>query len=513
MVLKIDPPRIFQDHLVPKGTRLAGWAFLVHGLGIEAPVRAPSAVAEGHIKGSRRSEDGWTIFDKRYWPGESTTDHLAFALRHEAIDLLVLKRLFAAIAPDEIALFIKEAPTGALTRRAWFFYEWLTGKRLDLDDAPMVTATDALDPKAYYTGDPRLSRRHRVRDNLLGTGDYCPIIRRTEILERFHARGLAATAAEIVGRTGARLISRAASFLLLTDSRASFEIEGERPPRNRIERWGRAILQAGKHPLSLDELIRLQGILIEDMRFVQAGLRPDGVFLGGRNFDGDPLPAFIGARPVDLTELLTGMIAANERMRESAVDPVLQAAATAFGFVYVHPFQDGNGRLHRCIIHHVLAERGFTPKGMVFPVSSVMLDRINEYRDTLQSHSAPLMRYIDWRPTTNRNVEVLNETADLYRYFDCTEEAAFLYTCVAHTIEHDLPTEIEFLQRQDEVQKRIMDTVEMPDRLALDLIVFMRQNGGKIPEKRRQREFAALTDDEVRRIESIYEEVFTQGDR
>ena len=27
----------------------------------------------------------------------------------------------------------------------------------------------------------------------------------------------------------------------------------------------------------------------------------------------------------------------------TALDPVLQAAATAFGFVYVHPFQDGNG--------------------------------------------------------------------------------------------------------------------------------------------------------------------------
>jgi Fic family protein len=39
------------------------------------------------------------------------------------------------------------------------------------------------------------------------------------------------------------------------------------------------------------------------------------------------------------------------------------AAATAFGFVYVHPFQDGNGRIHRCLVHHVLAERKFTPPG------------------------------------------------------------------------------------------------------------------------------------------------------
>jgi hypothetical protein len=66
----------------------------------------------------------------------------------------------------------------------------------------------------------------------------------------------------------------------------------------------------------------------------------------------------------------------------------------------------------------------------VFPVSSVMLDRIDDYRTTLQAHSTPLMRFIDWRSTPERNVEVLNDTADLYRYFDCTEAAEFLYACV-----------------------------------------------------------------------------------
>ena len=60
-------------------------------------------------------------------------------------------------------------------------------------------------------------------------------------------------------------------------------------------------------------------------------------------------------------------------MGEAGLDAVLQAAATAFGFVYIHPLQDGNGRLHRCLIHHVLAERKFTPPGIVFPVSSMAI--------------------------------------------------------------------------------------------------------------------------------------------
>jgi hypothetical protein len=511
MELDFEAPLTFQDQLVPKGSRLAGWAALMHGLGIQAPVRTSSAVAEGYIKGSRRVEDGWTIFDKRYWPGNSVTEHLTFALRHEQLDLVILKRVFDAIPSDVMAAFVREAPTGAISRRAWFFYETLTGRRLDLDDASTVTAVEALDPRRYFPSTPRLSKRHRIRDNLLGSGSYCPLIRRTETLEAFLERGLAERAAETVGRTSAGLIARAASFLLLADSRARFEIEGERPPRNRLERWGRAVIQAGRNPLTLDELNRLHGVLIEDPRFVRAGLRPDGVFVGERDHNHDPLPEFIGARADDLTDLVTGMLAANDRMRQSGLDPVLQAAATAFSFVYIHPYQDGNGRLHRCLIHHVLAERKFTPAGMVFPVSSVMLDRIDDYRRMLQHQSAPLMSFIEWRPTPDRNVEVLNDTADLYRYFDCTAEAEFLFACVARTVERDLPEEIDYLRRHDEAQRLIMETVEMPDRLAQNLTMFIRQNGGKLPKKQREREFAALSDDEAKRIEEIYEEVFGDG--
>lgn len=149
---------------------------------------------------------------------------------------------------------------------------------------------------------------------------------------------------------------------------------------------------------------------------------------------------------------------------------------------------------------------------MVFPVSSVMLDRIDDYRTVLQNHSGPLMEYIDWRKTPDHNVHVANDTADLYRYFDCTEEAEFLYGCVARTVEHDLPEEIKYLRLHDEMQRRIMETIEMPDHLAQNLIMFMRQNDGKLPKKRRQKEFAALTDEEIMRIETMYEEIFADAD-
>ena len=512
MNVKPETPISFQDKLIPNETDLVGWAAIVHTLELQAPVRNPCCVSKQYIRGSQRQEGPWRLFDRRYRPGDQITDHLQFAFRHESIDPLILKRTFEAVPRDDVEKFIKASPTGVHARRAWFFYELLTGQTLEFEDAGNLTAVDALDPKAYFTGRPRLSKRHRVRDNLLGTGSWCPIIRKTEALESFTNQNFAQSAAETVGRAGSSLITRAANFLLLADSQASFQIEGEQAPRPRLERWGKAVLQAGKSELTIEELVRLLVVLIKDTRFVTPGLRPDGVFLGDRDHLGDPMPEFIGARPQDLEHLCQSFVEANRRMRESEIDPVLQAAATAFGFVYVHPFQDGNGRVHRCLIHHVLAERGFTPPGLVFPVSSVMLDNIDEYRQTLQDHSAPLMSFIEWIPTADHNVEVLNDTADLYRFFDCTAEAEFLYSCVKRTIELDLPKEIDYLKRHDRTMSRIMEAIEMPDRVAQNFILFVRQNGGTLSTRKREKFFDQLSDVEIRNLEGYVNAEFADFD-
>ena len=194
MKLEGAPTTVFQEMRVPDGTRLTGWAALVQGLGVAAPVRRPSCVSKQYVSGSRRPEGAWVLFDKRYWPGESFADHLTFALRHEDIDLLILKRVFEAVPQAEIENVVRAAPIGVPVRRAWYLFEALTGRTLDANDAPRAAAVDLLDPEAYVTGKPRLSRRHLVRDNLLGTGRFCPVIRRTKALTQFVALDLAGKA-------------------------------------------------------------------------------------------------------------------------------------------------------------------------------------------------------------------------------------------------------------------------------------------------------------------------------
>jgi hypothetical protein len=57
-----------------------------------------------------------------------------------------------------------------------------------------------------------------------------------------------------------------------------------------------------------------------------------------------------------------------------------------------------------------------------------------------------------------------------------------------------------------------MDMIEMPDRLAQNLIMFIRQNGGTLSKSRREKELSALTDDEVQRLENLIQNVFAGFD-
>ena len=313
-------------------------------------------------------------------------------------------------------------------------------------------------------------------------------------------------AAAAVAEVPRDLLARTAAFLLLKDSKSSYAIEGERPPQDRIQRWGRVIGEAGRHPLSLDELLRLQMIVIGDARFVMLGLRKEGGYVGEHDRDSRlPLPDHISGRAEDLGALVEGMIEFS-RVAARPVDGVFAAAILTFGFVHIHLFVDGNGRIHRYLIHHVLAGRGFNPAGVVFPVSSAILENIDTYRKTLEDYSKRLLPVIEWEATADGNVEVRNDTADFYRFFDATPHAEFLYGCVRKTIDEDLPREIEFLRRYDRFGAIVETVADMPERTIDLLFRFLHQNHGSLSKRAREREFVGLTDSEVTRFEESYQD-------
>lgn len=501
------PVTVFQERRLPETATPAGYSALIEAYDLGAPLpRILSATGEHHRIIER---DGWRIMTPRHAPEATLEGHLTFALKYEGLDLAVLKRLFGATGPAPIEALVRNKPTGTYARRVWFLYEWLTGEVLDLPDAKTGKYVPVLDPDMQWGIEGETAPRYRLRNNLPGTPDFCPLVFRTQQLDDFIADNLAQRAEDIIADVPRDVLARTAAFLLLKDSKSSYAIEGESPPQDRIQRWGRAIGEAGKQLLDEDELLRLQRIVIGDARFIRMGFRREGGFVGEHDRESRlPLPDHISARPEDLQSLLTGMIAF-DRGPAQHMDAVIAAAILAFGFVYIHPFEDGNGRLHRYLIHHVLAERGFNPRGVVFPVSAAILERIESYRDTLESYSQRLLPLIRWEPTEKFNVRVLNDTGDFYRFFDATPHAEFLYECVKQTIEHDLPYETGFLRRYDEFRRRIESMIDMPERTVDLLFRFLDQNGGGLSSRAREKEFAALTEEEAERVETIYGDIFS----
>lgn len=502
------PITVLLERRLPERATPAGYGALIAAYGLRVPL--PRTL---HATGAHHrivEADGWRLLTPRHAPKATLAGHLTFALKHEGLDLTVLKRLFLALGAEPIETLVRTTPTGAYARRVWFLFEWLTGRRLDLPDATGGRYVPVVDPKLQYAAAAESVARQRVRDNLPGTPAFCPLVFRTPELERQIAGALSRRAHEVVDAVPRDVLARTAAFLLLNDSRASYAIEGERPARSRVERWGRAIAEAGRHDLDADELLRLQALVIGDARFVTLGFRRAGGFVGEHDRRTRlPLPDHVSARPEDVPDLIRGLLEC-ERGRSRSLDPVVAAAAIAFGFVYVHPFEDGNGRIHRYLIHHVLARHGFTPPGIVFPVSAAILDRIDAYRAVLESYAQRLLPVVEWRPTPTFNVEVLNDTGDFYRFFDATPHAEFLYACVRQTIEEDLPSETAFLRHYDAFRASVGELVDMPERTIDLLFRSLRQHGGRLSSRARTKEFATLSDDEVARIEASYAASFGQ---
>jgi len=486
--------------------RLVGQAALRERFSVRTPLPAVTSVTGPGGRKTSSSSEGrtWGRYPPGYLPGDDLKAHLKFALKYEPVDLGVLAGVFAACGPRELESWIREEPKGAYARRAWFFYEWLTGKTLDLPDVKTSAYVDALSADLHVVSRGRPSKRHRVTDNLLGVPGFCPTVRRTPQLAFFMGEALADEAKALVAGCSPEVLARAVNYLYTKETKSSFEIEHETASGGRAERFVAALRTAHSFDAgSPAALIALQNAIV-DPRYAAKGYRTHQNFVGETVGGYREVVHYISPRPEDVPALMSAWGAATARLR-AATDPVVAAALSSFGFVFIHPFEDGNGRIHRFLIHHVLASEGFTPPGVLFPVSAAIVRDRGGYDAALESFSRAIQPYLEWRWTPSREIEVTNETAQLYRYFDATPLAEFLYGKVEETIRKDLKEELGFVAVYDAALQAIGRIVDMPDRRASLFVQLVLRNAGTLSKNKRE-QFEELTDAEVAAMEAAVRE-------
>lgn len=507
---------IFHGKKSPEEGNIVGYAAIIDTLSLQMPMASPIALVCDQNKNYLTKE--WLILPKSYLPEdhqkldeiEALYKHLVFALKYEGINLLLFSCLTRHYSEVQLSNLVNFEPTGQYSRRIWFIIEWLIGRDLEgKENLNKKNYIPVIDTTQQYAVEGFKSPRHLVINNLPGTSEFCPLIKKTERLEKYINDNLSNRKNEYLKGIRKEIIQRASAFLLLKDSKASFSIEGESPKSKRAVRWGRAIGQAGTKDMTQDELRRLQQIVIENSRFIEMGFREKGGFIGEHDrVNGAPIPEHISAKWQDLPKLINGLIETNKILVNSEIDAVISAGIIAFGFVFIHPFEDGNGRIHRYLIHHILARKKFSQQGIIFPVSASILDHIEDYKKALEAYSHPLLEFIEWEETKDHNVKVLNETIDYYRFYDSTIQAEFLYDCVFDTIENIIPSELAYLTQYDEFKKIIDDEFEMPDSLVALLVKFLNQNNGSLSKRAREKEFSALSEKEIKSIEKLYNDIF-----
>jgi hypothetical protein len=489
-----------------KEAGVIGLSRLVEELGLRVP--APAVRSEA-IRGGRRTKISGDSILEQYPLSYAPTDllgHIRFAMRYEPLDVGVIAAAFQKIPRQEMENWVRSEYIGKYVRRAWYLYELLTGNTLDVPDVPPTNNVLLLDPALHVTTAGTRIRRQRVIDNLLGDRGYCPTIRRTEALEAAMARGLEAEAKKIVEDCDPIVLRRAVHYLFSKETKSSFAIEGEKPSSERTGRFLQALTHAPEFDTSSTAaFVELQNTIV-DARYAQKDWRTGQNYVSETGYHYMELVHFVCPKPEDVGPLMDGWTRMVARVEKDRVDAVCTAALTGFGFVFVHPFEDGNGRIHRFLIHHSLAKLGYTPQGIVFPVSAVMLRNLAKYDKALTAFSGKIRPFVEYRMDEPQRMTVLNETKNLYQYFDATPQAEYLYECVAETIEKDLREEIGFIQRYDHALDETKEIVDMPDKRALLLVRLIMQNKGRLAKSKRDL-FSEVTDEELAKIEKAMGEV------
>lgn len=491
--------------------RPAGYQALIVRFGLDViPNWHTSYVAQGN---SHRvdNHEGITVetFPSRYWPGSRLGGHLEFALKYDGINLAVLAAIFQAASMEEVREYVKSRPRGKYARRSWFLYEFLTGKTIPIDDLKTGGYIDLLEPELYFTAEPpRQVRRQRINDNLPGEPAFCPIIRKTETLKNYQKTDLSGQCKKVVSDYPAKLLKRAMSYLYIKETKSSFEIEHIKPNPTRTERFAAMLRLAEKEDFcDKPRLIDLQDKTV-DPRFRDSNYRNIQNYVGESVAWQHEKVHFVCPKPADLESLMEGLIASHARMRTGGIHPVVHAAAIAYGFVFLHPFEDGNGRIHRFLIHNILALRGFTPESVIFPVSASMLKNPGEYDASLEAFSRPLMPRVEYELDENGRMTVQNETRNWYAYIDMTAQAEALFRFIKNTIETELAEELSFLANYDETKKAIQKIVDMPDR-NIDLFIrFCLQNNGRLSSGKRKSYFSVLSPEEIAEMEKAVRDFY-----
>ena len=483
-----------------------GYSFLISyfSLTVLAPYKK-SYLTTHAVRTKELSPDG----EEEFFPPKFRTDgswqsHLLFAIKQEGVNLHILKALFQHINKAELIDLIQAKKLSIYTRRIWFFYELLMKEQLPIPPMRSGNYDYVLPPEEYFTiGEESSERakRQRLINNMPGNADFCPIVRITEKVKAGIKKNFGTQISETLKNYPSELIYRASSFLYLKETKSSYAIERQTPTQQRTAAFMSILQQAGHVEITKHFLVQLQNTIVDE-RYAEKNYRPDQVYVGQTLTPGRELIHFIGVKPQDVEMFMEVWLTSMNKVIVASCDPIIAAAVFSFAFVFIHPFGDGNGRIHRFLLHHILSAKKFSQENIVFPVSAVLYKNSKLYDSMLESFSKKLLPLVDYQLADDGSMTVMNDTADFYRFINFTSIVEKFFDVVEETLNTELVPELDYLIAWERAREQMRDIVDMPEKKVMLFIKFTEQNNGVFPKSRRD-SFSELTDNEIAELAQI----------
>ena len=442
-------------------------------------------------------------FTSQYEPEDTLGGHLEFALKYEGTNIYLISLILKRAHLKELIEYIQSKQTGKYARRLWYICEVHCGIALhSIPDLQMGNYIPLLDPDEYVTMEGTRSSRHRIEDNLFGVVGLAPLIRKTATIKKYIEENFSKKTQEILDQYPSELLTRAIQYLYTKETKSSYEIEKEVPDKKKAERFVRILKNAGVLDyLEKSNLVALQNAIV-DPRYADADYRATQNYVGEVLLDGTEKVHFIAPRPQDVADLMQRLKELKDRGWSSTGPSFVLAVVISYLFVYIHPFEDGNGRIHRFLLHDVLRRKGFTPDGIIFPISATLLRNKAKYDRMLESISEPLMGLIPYDLDELGQMTVEEDTSWLYRYLDMTFIVQGMFEILTETIEKDLAEELEYLAKFDINMAKLKEVVDLPDKKLNLFIRLCLQNQGKLSTTKKEAHFCDLKDEEVAALEA-----------
>ena len=412
-------------------------------------------------------------------------DHILFALKHEGVNLQVLAEALPCLPAEALLAQIQRTPNGGYIRMACFLWEAFTGRQLEGAPAIGGAAVDLFDPERYVTGPDQRNTRWRVNFNGLGTLRYCATVEKTPAIENAMRSDLLGRANAFLASLGKPILDRTLAWAYLHETEDSFAIEREIPSEEKARAFIALLHQAhNPRPLDEDYLVELQNATVTNPLDKAPAFRHEQNWLSGPG-RGAAAVTYVPPPPALVSELMEEIM----RFANTApgdVDPIVAASVTSFGFVFVHPFGDGNGRLSRFLFHHALCQSGQLPNGLVLPVSVAMKKHESEYLAALQAYSLPARARwtVQWIDADSHAFN-FNGSDAIYRYWDATPNVEFGFKMAELALDVELRSETQFLARYDVIVRAINDQVDIRGSDLNTLVLSAMDNGGVISKRRR----------------------------